>query len=124
MPPIPTQLFAPEIYPKARKEMRAYTIAAFRVAQSSEQLSLIPMSKTIISFLLKERATGYWKENEWLIEHENSFNLSASGLVICQNALAEQLTTHNTSTEHVEFWVDQFFNNTSLPRKFTTTPKQ
>lgn len=110
------QLFAPAVYPTARTELRAYTIAAFRVAQRSEQLSLIAMPKPIVDFLVKGRAVGYWQEKGWLTEQQDGYHLSAEGLVVCQSALAEQLPTHNTSATNVEYWVSQFLNNTTLPR--------
>ena len=111
-----TQLFAPALYPSARFELRAYTIAAFRVAQRSEQLSLIIMPKGIIDFLIKGRAIGYWKKKGWLIELPDGYHLSAEGLVLCQSALADQLSTHNTSAASVEFWEREFRTNSSLPR--------
>ena len=111
------ELFAPAIYPRARAELRAYTIAAFRVAQASDQLSLIAMPKPIVEFLIKGRAIGYWKEKGWLTEQQDGYSLSADGLVVCQSALADQLPTHNTSSKDVGFWVEQFLNNRDLPRR-------
>lgn len=117
MPPnTPLQLFAPATYPTARAELRAYTVAAFRVAQGSDQLSLIAMSKPIVDFLVKKRAIGYWKEKGWLEESEVGYRLSPAGLVLCQSALAAQLPTHNTTANQVGYWVDQFMNNTQLSR--------
>jgi hypothetical protein len=51
------QLFAPETYPTKPTEIRAYTIAAFRVAQTSNQLSLVAMQKSIVGFLVKGTST-------------------------------------------------------------------
>jgi hypothetical protein len=110
------KLFAPDTYPTKRTEIRAYTIAAFRVAQGSDQLSLVPMSKPIVDFLTKRRAVGYWKEQGWLEEQEGSYRLTAPGLVTCQSALANQLPSHNTSATHVSYWETQFRHNTDLPR--------
>jgi hypothetical protein len=110
------QLFAPDTYPTKRAEVRAYTIAAFRVAQSSDQLALVLMSKQLIDFLVKGRAIGYWKDQGWLEEAEANYRLTAAGLVTCQSALANQLATHNTSAADVSFWVTQFRHNTDLPR--------
>jgi hypothetical protein len=110
------QLFAPLVYPTARIEVRAYTIAAFRVAQASDQLSLIAMFKPIIDFLIKGSAVNYWIRKGWLLEGDNAYHLTPQGLVICQSALANQLPTHNTNTENVWFWVTQFTTNSSLPR--------
>jgi len=110
------ELFAPNQYPKAHRELRAYTIAAFRVAQNSEQLSLISMPKPLIDFLLRDKAIDYWQKNGWLIENSDGYRLSPDGLVICQSALAEQLPSHNTNTINASFWEDQFRNNHTLPR--------
>lgn len=110
------QLFAPELYPTSKAELRAYTIAAFRVAQRSEQLSLIAMPKPIIDFLMKDSAVKYWKTKEWLTEESDGYHLSAAGLVVCQSALAGELPTHNTNVTNVEYWLGQFLNNTALPR--------
>lgn len=110
------QLFAPSVYPTARVEIRAYTIAAFRVAQNSDQLSLVPMPKPKIDFLIKGRAIGYWKEKGWLAEGAGNYHLTTVGLVVCQSALAEQLLTHNTNAASIQFWVNEFRFNSSLPR--------
>ena len=120
--PTPLRLFAPEAYPTGRAELRAYTVAAFRVAQGSDQLSLIPMSKPIVDFLVKRRAIGYWKEKGWLEESDAGYRLSPAGLVLCQSALATQLPTHNTTADHVMYWVDQFLSNTGLPRTAVIEP--
>lgn len=111
------ELFAPETYPTARTEIRAYTIAAFRVAQSSDQLSLVQMPKDVIDFLTKRRATGYWKQQGWLEEADGDYKLTAAGLVTCQSALASQLGTHNTSASEVSYWEAQFRHNSNLPRR-------
>ena len=109
-------LFAPAVYPSARVEIRAYAIAAFRVAQNNDQLSLIAMPKRMIHFLVKVRAIGYWKEKRWLTEQSDGYRLTTDGLVVCQSALADQLPTHNTAATNVEFSVHQFRTNTSLSR--------
>lgn len=113
------QLYAPETYPTRRAEIRAYTVAAFRVAQGSDQLSLVAMPKAIVDFLVKGRAIGYWKEKGWLSEGTDGYRLSAEGLVLCQSALAQQLPTHNTTAGDVQYWVDQFLQNSRLPRSAT-----
>lgn len=111
------ELYTPETYPTKQSEIRAYTVAAFRTAQASDQLSLIPMRKDVINFLVKRRALGYWKEKGWLEEGNDSYRLTAAGLVICQSALANQLPSHNTSAAEVGYWVDQFRSNRALPRR-------
>jgi len=110
------QLFAPAVYPTSRFDIRAYTIAAFRIAQKSDQLSLVAMSMPIIDFLIKDRAIRYWKKKEWLNEHEDGYHLTPEGLVVCQSALADQLSTHNTNAASINFWVNEFRTNNSLPR--------
>jgi hypothetical protein len=111
--------YAPNLYPTNRTEIRAYTIAAFRVAQRSDQLSLVPMPKALVDFLIKERAVSYWKMKQWLEEDNQCYRLSADGLVVCQSALAAQLPTHNTTARSTEYWVAQFQQNTQLPRTAT-----
>ncbi len=114
-----TTYYAPDLYPTKRTEIRAYTIAAFRVAQRSNQLSLVPMPKALVDFLIKERAVSYWKMKQWLEEDSECYRLSAGGLVVCQSALAAQLPTHNTTARNTEYWVTQFQQNTQLPRTAT-----
>lgn len=109
-------LFAPDTYPTSRHDIRAYTIAAFRIAQARDQLCLIPMAKPVLDFLVRPRALGYWIEKDWLSKDETSYRLTAQGLVVCQSALAEQLSTHNTTAAQVELWVEEFRNNSGLPR--------
>ncbi len=113
------QLFAPETYPTKQTEVRAYTVAAFRTAQNSDQLSLVPMRKDVVDFLVKRRALGYWKDKGWLEEGGDGYRLTAAGLVICQSALANQLASHNTSAAEVGYWAHQFCSNQALPRKAT-----
>jgi hypothetical protein len=119
MPNESTTYYAPNFYPTKRTEIRAYTIAAFRVAQRSDQLSLVPMPKALINFLIKERAVSYWKMKGWLEEDNESYRLSADGLVVCQSALAAQLPTHNTTARSTEYWVAQFQENSQLLRSAT-----
>lgn len=119
MPPSSIRLFAPTIYPTVRTQVRAYTIGAFRVAQNSEQLSLVPMRKDVLEFLVKERALGYWVEKGWLESDSGTYRLTKDGLVTCQSALATQLQTHNTDASTVAYWVDQFQSNSNFPRHET-----
>ncbi|MNP43146.1 hypothetical protein D3C76_1369470 [compost metagenome] len=112
----PLQLFAPDVFPSAHSELRAYTVAAFRVAQGSDQLSLVAMSKPVLDFLVKRRALGYWVGQNRLIQEGQSYRLTADGLVVCQSALAEQLSTHNTTADQVAYWVNEFCSNSELPR--------
>jgi hypothetical protein len=114
------RLFAPKDYPTKHAERRAYTIAAFRIAQESDQLSLVSMPKPVITFFMKDTATQYWMKKGWLHERDDAFHLSGEGLVICQSALAEQLASHNTDAATVQYWVQQFTSNTSLPRSIQT----
>jgi hypothetical protein len=110
------QLFAPDVYPTGRTELRAYTVAAFRIAQGSDQLSLVAMAKPVLDFLVKARALGYWVEKSRLIREDACYRLTPEGLVICQSALAQQLPTHNTTATQVGYWVHQFRWNNELPR--------
>ncbi|EZP32702.1 hypothetical protein [Pseudomonas sp. RIT288] len=113
------QLFAPEAFPTAHSEVRAYTIAAFRVAQASDQLSLIAMSKPLLEFLVKKRALGYWLSRGRLIQEVHGYRLTERRLVDCQSALALQLPTHNTTASQVAFWVNEFCSNAELKRTAT-----
>jgi hypothetical protein len=113
------QLHAPATYPTSRVQIRAYTVAAFRVAQASDQLSLVPMRKDVLDFLIKGRALGYWLENRWLERDGDAYRLTKDGLVTCQSALAAQLKTHNTDASTVAYWVEQFQSNAALGRHET-----
>lgn len=117
--PTTLQLFAPDVFPSAPAEVRAYTVAAFRIAQRSDQLSLIAMSKPLLEFLLKKRALGYWIQKSRLIEVDLGYRLTDQGLVICQSALADQLATHNTTADRVAYWENEFRRNSQLPRAET-----
>lgn len=117
--PSTLQLFAPDVFPSSPGEKRAYIIAAFRIAQRSDELSLITMSKPLLVFLLKKRALGYWIQKGWLIEEEDGYHLTARGLDVCQSALADQLATHNTTADQVTYWVNEFRSNSQLPRAET-----
>ena len=113
------QLFAPEAFPTAHSEVRAYTIAAFRVAQASDQLSLIAMSKPLLEFLVKKRALGYWLSRGRLIQEVHGYRLTVRGIFDCQCALSLQLPTHNTTASQVAFWVNEFCSNAELKRTAT-----
>jgi hypothetical protein len=112
-------LFSPENYPTKPTEIRAYTVAAFRLAQNSDQLSLIPMRKDLLLFLIKERALGYWLAKGRLKDGGNVITLTPDGLVVCQQALANQLTIYNATPSEVQYWTLQFTRNNSLPRQTT-----
>jgi hypothetical protein len=110
-------LYAPDIYPRKHAEIRAYTVAAFRVAQGSDQLSLVAMRKELLRFLVKDRALRYWTTMGWLRERDGSVSLTAEGLAQCQQALAGQLASHNTGAGHIAFWIREFTLNAALPRR-------
>lgn len=89
------------------KEMRALTIAAFRVAQNNTQLSIRAMDRELLLFLVAGSATAlsYWVTEGRLTESSAGYALTATGLVECQNTLLGQVGSYSTTEEAVQEWV-------------------
>ena len=118
----PVRFYAPEDFPDKQAEIRAYTIAAFRVAQSGaaeagEPLSLADMQRNLVDFLIKGRALDYWKKQHWLQSTGMTYRLTEQGLAICQKAAAP--ASPSAGPADVSYWEKQFRENAALPRKKT-----
>lgn len=111
-----TTLYAPDNYPSKKKEIRAYTVAAFQVAQRTDQLSLVPMRRDMVRFLIKDRAFGYWKTNGWLQDEGMHAVLLPSGLEVCRQAMANQQAGFSADPCEISYWTRQFTMNSALPR--------
>jgi hypothetical protein len=115
-----TTLFAPTQYPRSNaeceamglagsrnKEMRALTIAAFRVAQNNEQLSTRAMNRELLLHLVAGSTTAlnYWVSKNRLSESPIGYELTPTGLTECQNTLLGLAGNYNTTEEKVQEWV-------------------
>ena len=118
MPTQPVKLFAPEAFPQKQAEIRAYTVAAFRVAQwlrTGDSLSLLDMPKKVVDFLIKGRALDYWKRQQWLQATPTSYRLTEPGLAICLKPAAEGAS----GPADIGWWETQFRGNEGWPRRKT-----
>ena len=117
-----TTLFAPAQYPRSNaecearglggsrnKEMRALTIAAFRVAQNNEQLSTRAMNRELLLHLVAGSTTAlnYWVSEGRLSESSVGYELTPIGLTECQNTLLGLAGNYNTTEEKVQEWVER-----------------
>lgn len=91
------------------KEMRAMTIAAFRIAQNNHQLSEAPMNAELVLFLCGNSMTAinYWKSKGRLLQNENNILLTPDGLAECQNTLIGRSGAYSTTEENVSEWVQR-----------------
>ena len=94
------------------KEMRAMTIAAFRVAQNNHQLSEAPMNQELLLFLCADSVTAvnYWKSKGRLIQSGNNIALTPDGLAECQNTLLGHAGAYSTTEENVSEWVERMLS--------------
>jgi hypothetical protein len=118
----PVKFFAPEDFPEKQAEIRAYTVAAFRVAQSGAATSEAPlaavdMQRNLVDFLIKGRAIDYWKKQRWLQGDGMTYRLTEEGLAIC--AKSPTAAPAAPGPTDVAWWEQQFRANASLPRKKT-----
>lgn len=88
------------------KEVRALTIAAFRVAQNSSQLSTAKMNKDLLLFLLagSRTAFNYWIEERRLIKEGACYRLTPTGLAECQDTLLGRAGAYSTTEVKVQEW--------------------
>jgi len=121
MPTQPVKLFAPADFPQKQAEIRAYTVAAFRIASVASvasvgggggDLSLLDMPKKIVDFLIKGRALDYWKKQQWLQATPTSYRLTEAGLEICRKADG----VASAGAADAGWWEGQFVANTQWPR--------
>lgn len=118
----PVKFYAPDDFPEKQAEIRAYTIAAFRVAQSGAvpsdaPLAPVDMQRNLVDFLIKGRAIDYWKKQRWLQGTGMTYRLTEEGLAICAKAPAAAGTPPGPTD--VGYWETQFRENAALGRKKT-----
>lgn len=94
------------------REMRAMTIAAFRIAQNNNQLSEEPMNIQLVLFLCGNSITAinYWKSKGRLLQSGNSIALTPEGLAECQNTLLGRSGAYSTTEENVSEWQQRMLN--------------
>lgn len=100
-------------------EMRAMTIAAFRVAQNNHQLSEVPMNGELVLFLCGGSVTAinYWESRGRLVQSENSIVLTPEGLAECQNTLLGRSGAYSTTEGNVSEWVQRMLSGDSVATK-------
>jgi len=97
---------------KRNEEMRAMTIAAFRVAQNNDQLSQVMMDAEVLGFLLADSrsAINYWIENNRLSRSGTGYRLEPAGVVECQNTLLGRSGAYSTTEAKVREWTKRMIN--------------
>ena len=122
----PVKFYAPEDFPEKQAEIRAYTVAAFRVAQSgaapsAEPLAPVYMQRNLVDFLIKGRAIDYWKKQRWLQGDGMTYRLTEEGLAICAKSPSTGAMPAGAAPgpTDVAYWEQQFRENAALPRKKT-----
>lgn len=121
----PVKFYAPEDFPEKQAEIRAYTVAAFRVAQSgiaasAAPLAAVDMQRNLVDFLIKGRAIDYWKKQRWLQGDGMTYRLTEEGLAICaKSPTAAPAAPATAGATDVAYWEQQFRANAALPRKKT-----
>ena len=131
-------LYAAQSYPRSNeetaamglggsrnKEMRALTIAAFRVAQNNSQLSTRPMNAGLLLHLLAESTTAlsYWKEKGRLVQVESGFALTPVGLAECQNTLLGRAGAYSTTEANVQEWVTRMIHGDGVAQRVRAFPQ-
>jgi hypothetical protein len=98
------------------KEMRAMTIAAFRVAQNNHQVSEAFMNTDLLLFLCANSVTAvnYWKSKGRLIQSGNNMALTPDGLAECQNTLLGRAGAYSTTEEKVSEWVERMLSGDAV----------
>lgn len=94
------------------QEMRAMTLAAFRIAQNNDQLSQQPMAAELLSFLLacSTSAINHWIRTGRLTRDEEWFRLEERGLAECQNTLLGLAGSYSTTEAKVLGWVERLLH--------------
>lgn len=118
----PIALYSAESYPRTNEqvrsmglsggrnaEMRAMTIAAFRIAQNNNQLSQQPMNVTLLEFLVANSvsAVGHWLRESRLQRSAETYQLTPSGITECQNTLLGLSGNYSTTESKVQEWVNR-----------------
>jgi len=101
---------------KRNKEMRAMTIAAFRIAQNNDQLSEAPMDSVLLLFLLANSTTAldYWESKGRLAKTESRIALTPEGIAECQNTLLGHAGAYSTTEEKVTEWVTRMLQGDTV----------
>lgn len=106
------------------KEVRALTIAAFRVAQNNSQLSAVSMNRELLLFLLanSDTALKYWVGKGRLIEDLHGYRLTPTGLTECQNTLLGLSGAYSTTEQKVQEWQERMVSGDRVacnPHRFS-----
>ena len=90
-------------------EVRAMTIAAFRIAQNNTQLSQQQMNSALLKFLIanSNSADSHWRRKGWLVRGEQAYQLTPTGITECQNSLLGLVGSYSTTEEKVQEWLDR-----------------
>jgi hypothetical protein len=98
-------LHAAERYPTQKDELRAMTIAGFRIAQNSRQLDQREMRTDVLRFLQSPDAISWWKKKGWLEPkgRTNYVKLTSTGLATCSGSLHQETAT-NTQESLINSW--------------------
>jgi hypothetical protein len=102
---------------KRNEEMRAMTIAAFRIAQNTSQIDDRLMQGDFLLFLLanSKSAIDHWIKNGRLMEGENGcYYLDIRGREECDKSLAGQTRGYNTSEDKVQEWVQRMLSGDTI----------
>ena len=94
------------------EEMRAMTIAAFRIAQNDTELGQAAMDKQLLLFLMAGSSTAinHWKTKGRLLDSGNSLQLTEEGINECVNSLNGASRGYNTSEARVHEWMMRMLN--------------
>ena len=98
------------------KEIRAMTIAAFRVAQNNDQLSERKMNLQLLLLLLANSTTAFdYRVNKGrLIESTTGVSITPEGLAECQNTLLGNAGAYSTTEKKVTEWVSRILNGDAI----------
>ena len=102
------------------QEVRAMTIAAFRLAQNNDQLSQVGMSFALLRFLVadSDSAINHWTNKGRLASTQpNTIVLTPEGLAECQNSLLGQAGAYSTTEDKVTEWVNRLRSGDGTARR-------
>lgn len=105
-------------------EMRAMTIAAFRVSQNNSQLSDVTMDARVLLFLIanSSSALNHWIKQKRLEKHNTGYRLTSAGIEECKNSIMGNTGGYNTSEEKVSEWTSRMLKGdftASVSERFT-----
>lgn len=106
------------------KEMRALTIAAFRVAQNNIQLSTRSMNGELLLHLLAGSTTAlrHWLDKLRLLPTSDGYALTPEGLAECQNTLLGLAGAYSTTEAKVQEWVVRLIRGDQVATQVRTFP--